>query len=72
MSSAEYSLHTYLTHICIQANSVDQDQPAPSLIWVHTVSWNDFYNHKQMTKQTRIVVIGSLRVKPASTTGKHI
>ena len=34
-----------------------------SLIWVHTVCKNDFENHKQMTKQTTIVVIGSLRVK---------
>ena len=34
---------------------------------VHTVCNNDFYNHKQMTKQTTkqttIVVTGSLRVK---------
>ena len=33
-----------------------------SLIWVHTVYRNDFQNHKQMTKQTTIVVIGALRV----------
>ena len=29
----------------------------------HTVCKNDFKNHKQMTKQTTVVVIGSLRVK---------
>ena len=33
-----------------------------TLIRVHTVCKNDFYNHKQMTKQMTIVVIGSLRV----------
>ena len=32
-------------------------------IWVHTVCKNDFLNHKQMTNQTTIVVIGALRVK---------
>ena len=42
---------------------MDPDQTAPrsSLIRVHTVCKNDFENHKQMTKQTTIVVIGSLR-----------
>ena len=29
---------------------------------MHTVCKNDFKNHKQMTKQTTIVMIGSLRV----------
>ena len=38
-----------------------------SLIWGHTVCKNDFYNHKQMTKQTTIVVIGTLRVNNIST-----
>ena len=33
------------------------------LLWVHTVCKNDFKNHKQMTKQTTIVVTGALRVK---------
>ena len=42
---------------------MEPDQTAPSLIWVHTVCKNDFNNHKQMTKQTTIVVIGRLRVK---------
>ena len=55
-------LQTFQTYFCIQANSVDPDQRS-SLIWVHTVCKNDFENHKQMTKQTTIVVIGSLRVK---------
>ena len=32
-------------------------------LWGHTVCKNDFLNHKQMTKQMIIVVIGSLRVK---------
>ena len=43
---------------------MDPDQTAPksSLIWVHTVCKNDFKNHKQMTKQTTIVVTGALRV----------
>ena len=30
---------------------------------VHTVRKNNFQNHKQMTKQMTVVVIGSLRVK---------
>ena len=34
-----------------------------TLISVHTVCKNDFQNHKQMTKQMTIVMIGSLRVK---------
>ena len=29
MSSAEYSLQTFQTYFCIQANSVDPDQTAP-------------------------------------------
>ena len=37
-------------------------------IWVHTVCRNDFQNHKQMTKQTTIVVTGSLRVKVSTKT----
>ena len=56
-------LQTFQTYFCILANSVDPDQTAPTLIWVHTVYKNDFKSHKQMTKQTTIVVIGSLRVK---------
>ena len=36
---------------------MDPDQTAPSLIGVHTVCKNDFYNRKQITKQTTIVVI---------------
>ena len=53
-------LQTLQTYFCIQANSVDPDQ---------TVCKNDFQNHKQMTKQTTIVVIGSLRVKTNSCHG---
>ena len=57
-------LQTFQTYFCMQANSVDPDQTArSSLIWVHTVSKNDFWNHKQMTKQSTIVVTGALRVK---------
>ena len=43
---------------------MDPDQTAPrsSLIWVHTVCKNDFKDHKQTTKQTTIVSIGTLRV----------
>ena len=52
-------LQIFQTYFYIKGNSVDPDQ---SLIWVHTVCKNDFYNHKQMTKQTTFVVIGSLRV----------
>ena len=40
---------------------MDPDQTAP--IWVHTVCKTDFKNHKQMTKQTTIVVLCSLMVK---------
>ena len=66
-------LQTFQTYFCIQANSVDPDQTAleSSLIWVHTVCKNDFKNHKQMTKQTTIVVIGSLRVKGQVSKGLH-
>ena len=46
-------LQTFQTYFRIQANSVDTDQ---SLVWVHTVCKNDFLNHKQMIKQTTIVV----------------
>ena len=42
---------------------MDPDQTKSSLIWVHTICKNDFKNHKQMTKQATIVVIGTLRVK---------
>ena len=62
-------LQTFQTYFCIQANSMDPDQTAPrgSLIWVHIVCKNDFQSHKQMTKQTTIVVIGSLRVNSQAT-----
>ena len=56
-------LQTFQTYFCIQANSVDPDQTASSLIWVHIVCKNDFWNHKQMTKQMTIFVTCSLRVK---------
>ena len=56
-------LQTFLSYFCIQANSVDPDRLL--LIWVHTVCKDDFENHKQMKKQTTIVVIGSLRVDNA-------
>ena len=42
-----------------------------SLIWVPTVCRNDFQNHKQMTKQMTMVVIGSLRVKVRRIVIKH-
>ena len=51
MSSAEYSYKLFKPIL------------ESSLIWVYTVYKNDFQNHKQMTKQTTIVVIGSLRIK---------
>ena len=65
MSSAEYSCKLFKPIFCIQVNSVYPDQTAPKsiLIWVHTVCRNDFQNHKQMTKQTTILVIGALKVK---------
>ena len=50
-------LQTFQTYFCIPANSMDPDQTAPK------VCKNDFKNHKQMTKQTTIVVTGALRVK---------
>ena len=44
-------LQTFQTYFCIMANSVDPDLTArSSLIWVHTVCKNDFWNHKQMAK----------------------
>ena len=58
-------LQTFQTCFCIQANSVDPDQTAPrGAVWSgSTVCKNDFQNHKQMTKQVTVIVIGSLRVK---------
>ena len=58
-------LQTFQTYFCIQATVWTQIRLLlrSSLIWVHTVCKNDFWNHKQMTKQTTIVVTGSLRVK---------
>ena len=54
-------LQTFQTYFLHTTNSVDPDQTAPSLIWIHNVCKNDLKNHKQMTKQMTIVVIGSLR-----------
>ena len=53
-------LQIFQTYFCIQANSVDPDQTASkeqSDLGPHCLQ-----THKQMTKQTTIVVIGSLRV----------
>ena len=55
-------LQTFQTHFYVQANSVDLITLRSSLIWVHTV-FKKFENHKQMIKQTTIVVIGILRIK---------
>ena len=41
---------------------MDPDQTGQSDLGPHCLQ-NDFKNHKQMKKQTIIVVIGSLRVK---------
>ena len=60
-------LQTFLTYFCQQANSVDPDQIAPrGAVWSGSTLFakNDFKNHKQMRKQTTIVVLGSLNVKP--------
>ena len=58
-------LQTFQTCFCIQANSVDPNQTAPkgaADLGSHCLQkW--LLNHKQMTKQTTIVVIGGLRVK---------
>ena len=40
----------------------DQTAPGSSLIWSTLFAKNDFKNHKQMTKQTTVVVIGNFRV----------
>ena len=59
-------LQTFQTYFCIQANSVDPDQTAPKgAVWSGSTLFakNDFKNHKQMTKQTTMVVTGALRVK---------
>ena len=59
-------LQTFQTYFCIQANSVDPDQTAPrTAVWSGSSLFAIMtfkLNHKQVTKQT-IVVIGSLRVK---------
>ena len=56
-------LQTFQTYFCIQANSVDPDRTAPrGAVWSgSTLFAKVTLNHKQMTKQTT-VVIGSLRV----------
>ena len=58
-------MQTFQTCFCIQSNSRDPNQTAPggavrsgSTLFAKIT----FKNHKQMTKQTTIVVIGSLRV----------
>ena len=53
-------LQTFQTYFCIQANSDGPDQTAPDLDPHCLQKW--LLNHKQMTKQTTIVVIGSLSV----------
>ena len=54
-------LQTFQIYFCMQAKSVDPDQTAPrGAVWSGSTL---FANHKQTTKQTTIVVIGSLRVK---------
>ena len=58
-------LQTFQTYFCIQTYSVDPDQTAPrGAVWSGSILFakNDFTNHKQVTKQVTIVVIGSLRV----------
>ena len=58
-------LQTFQTYFCIQANNVDPDQTAPKgAVWSGSTMFAEmtFINHKQATKQTTIVVIGSLRV----------
>ena len=59
MSSAEYSCKLFKPIFAYRQTVSTQIR---LLLWVHTVCRNDFQNHKQMTKQTTIVVIGSLRV----------
>ena len=59
-------LQAFQTYVCIQANSVDPDQTAPlGAVWSGSTLFAEmaFKNHKQMTKQTTVVVIGALRVK---------
>ena len=64
MSSAEYSCKSFKPIFAYWQTvwTLFRLLLRSSLIWVHTVCKNDFLNHKQMTKQTTIVVIGSLRV----------
>ena len=55
-------LQTFQTYFCIQANSMDPDQTEEQSDLGPNSLQKDFQNHKHMTKQTTIVVIGSLRV----------
>ena len=51
-------------NFCIHANSLDPDQTAPrGAVWLGSTRFAKNKNHKHMTKQTTIVVIGNLRVK---------
>ena len=60
MSSAEYSCKLFKPIFAYRQTMWTQIR---LLLWVHTVCRNDFWNHKQMTKQMTIVVIGGLRIK---------
>ena len=56
-------LLTFQTYFCMQANSVDPDQTAPrGAVWPGSTLFAKriFLNHKQMTKQTTIVVTWQL------------
>ena len=58
-------LQTFQTYFFIQSNSVGPDQTAcRGAVWSGSTLFAEmtFKNHKQMTKQTTIVVIVSLRV----------
>ena len=65
MSSAEVvcckQLPSITDKLSIEANSVDTEQTASSLIWVHTVCHRGFLNVSADEKQTAFVAIGALR-----------
>ena len=55
-------LHTFQSYFSILANSVDPDQTAPrEAVWSGSTLFAKMI-FKQMTKQTTIVVIGTLRI----------
>ena len=49
-------LHSITDELSIEANSVDLEQTAPSLVWVHTVCHRGFLNISADEKSRRLLL----------------